>query len=616
MGKLKERKMKLGALFIAGNSAQNCPWWNPFCNDEATTVPAITVATSVTLVTDFNTDQAVFNVTGATTDMQLDFNQTATTDTINMTSVQSLNTTDSAIITTSFFNETTTDSSTWNPDNTTFWQPDWNTTMNLNSTERNTTFTLTDSTLNTTMEATTEIDGLKTTSETTTSTTSITTTSTTSTTTTTTTEMITDMFTSGPIWNITIITSDPSLTTCQRHRNKVLSSGLLGAWLPECNSDGDYELTQCNYSARYCWCVETDGTKVGGTEIQYELNIPEMNTCHAPVKVDETKCEKHSREVEESGMMGAWQPVCDENGDYKKRQCNFSSRTCWCVELDGKAIEGSSTFYGGIEHLLMEESNMCDLNQCTRLRNRIDNRAGEGMPDSVVIKTYFSMPEYYPQCDKDGHFHHKQCLQDEEHHAKCWCVDKLSGGKLSEIFRDGSNGKESNECGENGLIISPERPDANHNQDGLHLIGINVGEILENFIQDQLHDGKFHPRPGFGKVVESLIEGSNAVNINYAPVNTNVQNFIDVNTEIETDIDININGKAFGLDSLMDAFADKMKSGTDMKSLMSKLISCIKNFHLQEYIKEYSPLIREMAESKGISSDEFDAIIKELFKHM
>ena len=45
---------------------------------------------------------------------------------------------------------------------------------------------------------------------------------------------------------------------------------------------------------------------------------------------------------------------------------------------------------------------------------------------------------------------------------------------------------------------------------------------------------------GFGKVVESLIEGSNAVNIN-APVNTNVQNFIDVNTEIETDIDINVN---------------------------------------------------------------------------
>merc|ERR1712113_1009505 len=135
------------------------------------------------------------------------------------------------------------------------------------------------------------------------------------------------------------------------------------------------------------------------------------------------------------------------------------------------------------------------------------------------------------------------------------------------------------------------------------------------------HDGKFHPRPGSSHTIsygpyESHIEGSNAVNINYAPVNTNVQNFIDVNTEIETDIDININGKAFGLDSLMDAFADKMKSGTDMKSLMSKLISCIKNFHLQEYIKEYLPLIREMAESKGISSDEFDAIIKEVFKHM
>lgn len=35
----------------------------------------------------------------------------------------------------------------------------------------------------------------------------------------------------------------------------------------------------------------------------------------------------------------------------------------------------------------------------------------------------------------------------------------------------------------------------------------------------------------------------NSLNINFAPVNTNMQNFIDINTEIETDINVNSNGK-------------------------------------------------------------------------
>ena len=32
---------------------------------------------------------------------------------------------------------------------------------------------------------------------------------------------------------------------------------------------------------------------------------------------------------------------------------------------------------------------------------------------------------------------------------------------------------------------------------------------------------------------------TNGLNVNFAPVNTNVQNFIDINTEVETDVDVN-----------------------------------------------------------------------------
>ena len=35
------------------------------------------------------------------------------------------------------------------------------------------------------------------------------------------------------------------------------------------------------------------------------------------------------------------------------------------------------------------------------------------------------------------------------------------------------------------------------------------------------------------------IHGVNNVNVNYAPVNTNVQNFVNVETEVETNINVN-----------------------------------------------------------------------------
>ena len=64
-------------------------------------------------------------------------------------------------------------------------------------------------------------------------------------------------------------------------------------------------------------------------------------------------------------------------------------------------------------------------------------------------------------------------------------------------IQDNLNRRETKECSADGIVTKPEKPDIDsHNQDGLHLIGVNIGEILEGFIQDQLQDGQFHPRPG------------------------------------------------------------------------------------------------------------------------
>ena len=60
------------------------------------------------------------------------------------------------------------------------------------------------------------------------------------------------------------------LTPCERRRAEVESRMMMGAWLPSCNSEGDYEAVQCNYSARTCWCVDIEGNTITDTEEFFE----------------------------------------------------------------------------------------------------------------------------------------------------------------------------------------------------------------------------------------------------------------------------------------------------------------------------------------------------------
>ena len=45
-----------------------------------------------------------------------------------------------------------------------------------------------------------------------------------------------------------------------------LDPPLLGVFVPRCKPDGDYEDQQCH--ELYCWCVDKDGEKIPGTEVQ------------------------------------------------------------------------------------------------------------------------------------------------------------------------------------------------------------------------------------------------------------------------------------------------------------------------------------------------------------
>jgi len=62
--------------------------------------------------------------------------------------------------------------------------------------------------------------------------------------------------------------------TCQfqEHRThcelaRADASGLIGAYVPQCDSNGAFTPLQCNGSTGYCWCVQTDGAGIAGTQV-------------------------------------------------------------------------------------------------------------------------------------------------------------------------------------------------------------------------------------------------------------------------------------------------------------------------------------------------------------
>lgn len=58
------------------------------------------------------------------------------------------------------------------------------------------------------------------------------------------------------------------LKQCQRERQRSLGWNgrpAPGVFVPECDTDGEYESTQCHESSGFCWCVDTEGNEIPRT---------------------------------------------------------------------------------------------------------------------------------------------------------------------------------------------------------------------------------------------------------------------------------------------------------------------------------------------------------------
>ncbi|XP_073434012.1 nidogen-2 [Dendrobates tinctorius] len=119
-----------------------------------------------------------------------------------------------------------------------------------------------------------------------------------------------------------------------------------GLFIPECDSEGNYTPLQCHGSTGHCWCVtkngeEIEGTRTGPGRGQPKCGVPE------PTQRPQTMCERWKQNLLDhySGSPAAehYIPQCDAYGAFTPLQCHGNSGYCWCVDKDGREIEGTRT---------------------------------------------------------------------------------------------------------------------------------------------------------------------------------------------------------------------------------------------------------------------------------
>merc|ERR1711892_1378574 len=185
---------------------------------------------------------------------------------------------------------------------------------------------------------------------------------------------------------------------------------------------------------------------------------------------------------------------------------------------------------------------------------------------------------WVPSCDVNGSFVPKQCNGSAR---TCWCVEPISGEMIDEtsVF--------------NAELECDRQDHHEHNQDGLGLWDFNLHDMINQWI------GKGGDDDATMDVMNKWL-GSNAANVNFAPQNTNVQNFININTQMSADVNFNIAGQDLKLSSI---FARLAQHGNNKAMMIKEFENCLKEFGIEQYIKQSWPMIKQFAHKYGIDED-------------
>ncbi|XP_034032146.1 LOW QUALITY PROTEIN: nidogen-2 [Thalassophryne amazonica] len=204
-------------------------------------------------------------------------------------------------------------------------------------------------------------------------------------------------------------------THCEQHRDRAqatISEGypVVGAFVPQCDSDGQYLPRQCHDSTGHCWCVDTRGQERTGTRTP--PGTPPID-CDKPDR-PKTQCEHHRDSVQTTSpegypIFGAFVPECDSDGQYLPQQCHGSTGYCWCVDSRGQERAGTKTPPGTPPK---------DCDKPERPKTHCEQHRDRGTSD--ISEGYPVVGAFVPQCDSDGQYLPRQCHDSTGH---CWCVD-------------------------------------------------------------------------------------------------------------------------------------------------------------------------------------------------
>ncbi|XP_039870873.1 nidogen-2 isoform X4 [Simochromis diagramma] len=208
-------------------------------------------------------------------------------------------------------------------------------------------------------------------------------------------------------------------THCEHHRDRVKTTSadgypIVGAYVPQCDAEGQYLSQQCHGSTGYCWCVDSRGEERAGTRTPPGAAPVD---CDRPDERLKTHCEHHRDSVKATSpdgnpITGVYVPQCDADGQYLPQQCHGSTGYCWCVDSRGEERAGTRTPPGAApvdcdRPGLPERAKT----HCEHHRDRVKTTSADGYPITGVYK---------PQCDAEGQYLPQQCHGSTGY---CWCVD-------------------------------------------------------------------------------------------------------------------------------------------------------------------------------------------------
>lgn len=81
----------------------------------------------------------------------------------------------------------------------------------------------------------------------------------------------------------------------------------------------------------------------GSTDSLLCLSLTEVGKTRCQLEREHILGAAGAADAQRPILQGMYVPQCDEYGHYVPTQCHYSTGYCWCVDRDGRELEGTRT---------------------------------------------------------------------------------------------------------------------------------------------------------------------------------------------------------------------------------------------------------------------------------